>query len=244
MKPAFREYEKLLIAYFTRSIAAIALQQSHEPKKPEGYDDFKLQQAKEIADYELHLQMYNDAFLRGGEAHAKHEAGLPIKPDGYDEHIALQEAQQIEKFTYYDYHLKCFNEAKEAYERHVIEEPTKPKGYDEYQAKLKANLQEKLFLQQVETKSNTKEGINYDQDGVPEYLTADDQYNGIQNPEWVKKHEKVLQKTTTHRKIENQPKQNTKVGINYDEDGIPEYLDAECYHFGEVNPEWLKKHGK
>lgn len=67
-----------------------------------------------------------------------------------------------------------------------------------------------------------------------------DEYKGLQNPE----NQVIKNKSKGVSYIENQPTQNKKVGINYDKDGIPEYLDAESYHFGEANPEWLKKHDK
>lgn len=48
----------------------------------------------------------------------------------------------------------------------------------------------------------------------------------------------------TQKSIENKPTQNEKLGINYDEDGIPEYLNANDRYYGDANPEWLKKYGK
>ena len=59
-----------------------------------------------------------------------------------------------------------------------------------------------------------------------------------ENPEWTKKYQKV----ETYLRKEDKNNNHEKLGINYDEDGIPEYLTAEAYHFGEANPEWLKKH--
>lgn len=156
---------------------------------------------KEFTDYELCLLMYNDAFGRGGEAHANHEVGKCVKPEGYDEYKAEQTK------------LLLGNEIKNE----------------------KKNEKKKKIIQNYEVK-----GYEFDKDGIPRYLTADDVYNGVQNPEWLKKHEKIEEMT---KKIPIQKSQETqKLGINYDADGIPEYLNAECYHFGEANPEWLKKH--
>ncbi len=183
METTFENYEKLLIAYLTRSVEAIAAQQQYEPEKPEGYEDFKQEQRKIFQEYELHLQMFIDY---GADDHARREVGEPKEPDGYAAHQTLIEAHQIAKFIYYDYHSKCFNEAKDAYERHVIEEPIKPKGYDVYR-----KAQDKLLLKKQKVQANqnvAQKGINYDPEGIPEYLSADDHYNGRQNPEWVKKH--------------------------------------------------------
>ncbi len=154
-----------------------------------------------------------------------------------------------QEFIDYELNLEMFIAyGADAHARHLVGEPIKPEGYDEYQA-----AKEKLWLknEKKETKNQKKEkitetyevkGYEFDTDGIPKYLTADDVYNGIVNPEWLKKHEKVVLKPATRKISENKPTQNEKLGINYDEDGIPEYLDAECRHFGEVNPEWLKKH--
>lgn len=166
---------------------------------------------QEFIDYELHLQMYNDALWRHGEAHAKHELGELKKPDGYDEYKVSQNP-----------------------DNQIIE--TKKDGF--------SYVDFINRLEMAEKELNAEKGLLFDADGIPQYLTADDHYNGIENPEWLKKYAKAKFKPATYKTIENKPAQNEKLGINYDEDGIPEYPNAECYHFGEVNPEWLKKHEK
>ncbi|KOY85868.1 hypothetical protein AD998_06675 [bacterium 336/3] len=158
-----------------------------------------------------------------------------------------------QKFIDYELHLQMFIDyGADEHAKHLVGEPIKPEGYDEYKAL--QNNQNQIIENKKDTFSYTKftekleehftekdstEGINYDEEGIPQYLTTDDHYKGIENPVWVKKYTKKDPKPTTHKDIPNE-----KLGINYDEDGIPEYLTTEAYHFGEVNPEWLKKHKK
>lgn len=203
---------------------------------------------KDADEYELHLQMFIDY---GADAHARHQVGEPKKPEGYDRYKAEQEAKKIADFKYYEYHLRCFNEAKDAYERHLIEEPERPKDYDNYKAE-----QEKLLLQErkKEVPQNQKLSENYevkgyvfDADGIPQYLTADDHYNGIENPEWTKKHTKIESKPYIEKE-ENTKEESLESKIknggwhNYDEDEIPEFLNYDDRYNGIANPEWLKKH--
>jgi hypothetical protein len=159
-------------------------------------------------DYELHLQIYNEALWRYGEAHAKHEVGEPKKPEGYDVFLASQNT-----------------------DNQIIDNKNKAFSYVEFVNQLEVSEKEK--------EQSTEKGINYDAEGIPEYLTADDYYNGRQNSAWVQKHEKSTLKPAIRPTVESE-----KLGINYDEDGIPEYLTAEARHFGEVNPAWAEKHEK
>lgn len=163
---------------------------------------------QEFIDYELHLRMFIDA---GADAHARHLYGEPKKPEGYDEYKALQNP-----------------------ENQVVENKENSFLYVEFI--------NRLAITEKEKETNIEQGLLFDTEGIPQYLSADDYYNGFENPEWIKKHQKKEEKPVTHKPAENKPAQNEKLGINYDEDGIPEYLNAECYHFGEANPEWLEKH--
>jgi hypothetical protein len=163
-----------------------------------------------------------------------------------------------QEFIDYELHLQMFIDAgADAHARHLYGEPKKPEGYDEYIASLNPDNQvikrekdyfsyvdfiKRLEIAEKEKEQNLEKGLLFDSEGIPQYLSADDHYNGIENPEWTKKHAKKQEKPITQKPVENKPTQNKKLGINYDKDGIPEYLDAECYHFGEVNPEWAKKH--
>ncbi len=232
----FEDYEKLLAIYQEQGEEAYELMLFDEPEKPEGYDDYLME--KEALEYEQHLQMFVDY---GADAHARREVGEPVKPKSYD-------IYKEKKFIYYEYHLKCFDEAIDAYERSVIEEPIKPEGYDEWKAK-QGKLQEKkdefsyiafvkeVEKQEIEEDKKTEEYLNYDAEGIPEFLTITDYHCGIKNLQWLKKHEPETLKPATHK-----PNKDEKEGVNYDAEGIPEYLTKEAYHFGEANPEWLAKH--
>lgn len=237
----FEEYEKMLAIYLEGGEEACELGIFDEPEKPEGYDDYKMQ--KDAEAYEQYLQMFIDY---GADAHARHLVGEPKKPETYD-------AYKLKQFKYYEYHLQCFNEAKDAYERNFIDEPEKPEGYDEYKA-----AQEQLLLQkqkkaaqktQKPSENYEVKGYEFDAEGIPRYLTADDYYNGIENPEWTKKHTKIETKSyiakednTSEQPLENKIKNGG--WHNYDEDGVPEFLNYDDRYNGVVNPEWEKKHGK
>jgi hypothetical protein len=155
-----------------------------------------------------------------------------------------------QEFEDYELHLRMFIDAgADTHAKHLYGEPNKPIGYDEYKAEqeklllknqntdeqviIKKSKQEKSILEEI------KEGLLFDGDGIPQYLNADDYYNGLENPIWVVKHKKPALKPAIHTTIENE-----KMGFNYDEDGIPEYLNADDRYYGIANPEWLKKHEK
>jgi hypothetical protein len=175
---------------------------------------------QEFIDYELHLQMYNDALWRGGMAYARHEVGEPIKPEGYDEYKASQNTDN----------QVVVNELKDK----------KDSGFSYIDFINRLEIAEKEL--------NTEKGLFYDEDGIPQYLSADDHYNGIENPEWLKKHTKTKKETETKPQIQKEAsnlQDKIKYGgwHNYDEDGVPEYLSYADRYDGIVNPEWLKKHG-
>jgi len=101
----------------------------------------------------------------------------------------------IQDFEEYEQHLQMFIDyGADAHARHLVGEPIKPEGYDEYKA-----AQEQLILQKQKQEAQKKQklsenyevkGYLFDAEGVSQYLTADDYYNGIENPEWEKKHGK------------------------------------------------------
>lgn len=161
-----------------------------------------------------------------------------------------------QEFIDYELHLQMYNKAIEqygmTYASYEVGKPEKPEGYDEYKALQNPENQvikntensfsyvdfiKRLEIAEKEKEQNPEKGLLFDSEGIPQYLTADDHYNGIENPEWTKKHVKAELKPSPSKTNKNE-----KLGINYDEDGIPEYLTAEAYHFGEANPAWLKKH--
>ncbi len=103
----------------------------------------------------------------------------------------------------------------------------------------------RLEIAEKEKEQKMENGLFFDKEDIPQYLSADDHYNGIENPEWTKKYAKKELKPTTNKNSENNKKeQHEKLGFNYDEDGIPEYLNANDRYYGDANPEWLKKHEK
>ncbi len=160
----------------------------------------------------------------------------------------------IQDFEEYEQHLQMFIDyGADAHARHLVGEPVKPEGYDEYKA-----AQEQLPLQkqkkaaqkiQKPIENYEVKGYLFDAEGVPQYLTADDHYNGIENPEWTKKHTKIETKpyaakdeNTSEQSLENKIKNGG--WHNYDEDGVPEFLNYDDRYNGVVNPEWEKKQGK
>jgi hypothetical protein len=203
-----------------------------EPKKPVGYDEYKKAEKEKVFQaYENELA----TFLRLNVAESvTNRTVKPKKPEGYDKY---KEEAKLQTFKDYDLKLIKYHRAIDNNEKNIPEEPKKPEGYDEYVANYN-----KQFLGSFAVKVDTTNGMLFDGEGIPQYLSEDDHYNGFENPEWTKKYMKKEEKPVTQKPIENKPNQNEKLGINYDEDGIPEYLNAECYHFGEANPEWLKKH--
>lgn len=157
-----------------------------------------------------------------------------------------------QEFIDYELHLQMFLDAGAgAHARHEVGEPKKPAGYDEYKAKQhhhnqtietpKDSFSYVKFVENIAKNSteNKNEGLLFDKEGIPQYLNADDHYNGIENPEWKKKYCKETLKPATHKSIENE-----NPGINFDEDGIPEYLNANDRYYGIANPEWVEKHEK
>lgn len=87
------------------------------------------------------------------------------------------------KIKEYEEHLAQFNYEVStnglAHARYMWGEPIKPIEYDDYKAG-------KYHIPKVVKEE--KAGINYDADGVPEFLNANDKFNGYQNPEWLKKY--------------------------------------------------------
>jgi hypothetical protein len=151
-------------------------------------------------------------------------------------------------FLEYEQHLQMFLDyGSNDHARREVGEPVKPEGYDAWKAKQGKSQEKKdgfsdfSFVKLMERLETEKEadavGYELDSEGVARYLTADDAYNGIENPVWTQKHLKEESKPATYQKDPNE-----KEGVNYDEEGIPEYLTKEAYHFGEVNPAWLEKH--
>jgi hypothetical protein len=150
----------------------------------------------------------------------------------------------MKAFLDYEQHLQMFFDyGADAHARHLVGEPLKPEGYDAWKIQ-----QDKELPKKEKPQENTKKiakplpevaikGYEFDAEGVPRYLTADDVYNGNENPAWVKKHEKK-----EYEDIVRKVYPDEKEGINYDEEGIPMYLTKEAYHFGEVNPAWIAKH--
>lgn len=169
--------------------------------------------SKEFEEYEQHLAMFNDA-LSMSEAHALHLCGRPIKPEGYDEWKKLQPLTELEQ------RIKEYEERK------------KEKEDQRRKEQQKTNI--------ISTQNYTG-GYEHDENGIPKYLTAHDRYMGDVNPEWEKKQPKKSDQTQETTQIrETNP--NEKEGVNYDDEGIPEYLTQEAYRFGEANPAWLAKH--
>lgn len=70
-------------------------------------------------------------------------------------------------------------------EKDIPEEPKKPEGYAEY-----VENYNKQFLGGFTVEVDITKGLLFDAEGIPQYLSADDHYNGIENPEWTKKHQK------------------------------------------------------
>jgi hypothetical protein len=161
-------------------------------------------------EYEDHLAMFNDAANSNSYEHAVHLVGLPIKPEGYDEYVKLKDS---DKETVSGTNSNSVNKINK------INKIIKEKEHD--------------------TEVQPEPGINYDADGVPEYLSADDYYNGYINPVWEAKHQKKDEK-----KILRKDTPEGKQGFNYDADGIPEYLNADDRYNGIANPAWIKKYGK
>lgn len=155
-----------------------------------------------------------------------------------------------QEFLDYELHLQMFLDAGgDAHARHLYGEPQKPEGYDDYK-KMQEDLKnsQEVNAPVIKIKSNVEKvfveeeikGYELDKDGVPKYLTAHDVYMGNINPAWEIKHnqpvENKIEKKNSTGKIE-------KEGYDYDEDGIPAYLNAHDRHEGNINPEWLAKHG-
>jgi hypothetical protein len=141
----------------------------------------------------------------------------------------------LEIFMYY---------GADAHARHLVGEPVKPEGYDEWKATQEKELPKKEELSPKIPKIKTPfpeveiKGYEFDAEGIPRYLNADDVYMGFENSEWVKKYHKEEPKEIVPRK--EYP--NEKEGVNYDEEGIPMYLTKRDCHEGEVNPAWIAKH--
>ncbi len=155
-----------------------------------------------------------------------------------------------EKFLDYEQHLEIFLDAGgDAHARHMYGEPIKPEGYDEWkkmQAELKASEEVNAPIGEIKTKKVVEsvevKGYEFDEDGIPKYLTADDVYMGNINPEWEKKHNQPEKKEIpANLNKNNEP---STWGLNLDEDGIPQYLTIHDRHEGNVNPEWAAKHQK
>jgi hypothetical protein len=164
-----------------------------------------------------------------------------------------------QEFIDYELHLQMFIDAgADAHARHLYGEPIKPEGYDEYKTLQNADNQivknknnefsyvdfiKRLEIAEKEKEQNLEQGLLFDSEGIPQYLSADDHYNGIENPEWTKKHPKKVEKPSV---LEEKTKKESKIKRNdwheYDEDGIPQYLNYHDRYNGDVNPEWLKKH--
>lgn len=149
----------------------------------------------------------------------------------------------------YEEHLEIFLEAGgDAHARHLYGEPVKPEGYDEYKKQ-----QEEITIVQREASNNGNDskntkviaaaevtGYEFDKDGVPKFLTADDVYMGNVNPDWERSHLKPIENKTEN--IIKEPSNNDREGFDYDEDVIPAYLNAHDRHEGNVNPAWIAKH--
>lgn len=158
-----------------------------------------------------------------------------------------------QEFIDYELNLKMFIDyGADAHARHLVGEPIKPEGYDEYKV-----VQEKLLLknekketknQKIEQITETYEvkGYVFDADGIPEYLTADDVYNGRQNPEWLKKHTKPEAEAKPQTKLEKTIKdEKVMEEVVYNRySGLEKYLSESDRQKDIVNPEWIMEHGK
>jgi len=157
-----------------------------------------------------------------------------------------------QEFLDYEQHLQMFLEAGgDAHARHLYGEPQKPEGYDEYK-KMQEDLKksQEVNSPSAETKPNIMKpiieveikGYEFDKDGIPKYLTADDVYMGNINPAWEKKHTKPVDEYLPPTK--NKTNEPSSWGLNVDEDGIPQFLSVHDRHEGNINPIWAAKHLK
>lgn len=269
MKQEFIDYELHLQMFIEAGADAHARYEVGEPKKPEGYDEYKKAEKEKVFQaYENELA----TFLRlNAEKSVTNGAIKPKKPEGYDTYI--KEAI-LQTFKDYDLKLIKYHRAIDNNEKDIPEEPKKPEGYDEY---VENYIKQRLDIGHFTEEVDITKGLLFDAEGIPQYLSADDHYNGIENPEWTKKHQKKEEKPYLREEETNQEKKeevvvyNRYAGIekylsesdfkndiinpewikkkiyhggwhNFDEDGIPEYLNADDRYNGNVNPEWLKKH--
>lgn len=239
MKQEFIDYELHLQMFIEAGADAHARYEVGEPKKPEGYDEYKKAEKEKVFQaYENELA----TFLRlNVDESVTNGAIKPKKPEGYD--VYKKEAI-LQTFKDYDLKLIKYHRAIDNNEKIIPEEPKKPEGYDEY-----VENYNKQFLGGFTEEVDTTKGLLFDAEGIPQYLSADDHYNGFENPAWTKKHQKKEEKPYA-RKEENTKEESLESKIKnggwheYDEDGIPQYLNYQDRYDGIVNPEWLKKHEK
>jgi hypothetical protein len=240
MKQEFIDYELHLQMFIEAGADAHARYEVGEPKKPAGYDIYKQAEKEKVFQaYEnelaTFLRLYADDSVTNG-------AIKPKKPEGYDQY---KKEEILKTFREYDLKLIKYHRAIDNNEKDIPEEPIKPEGYVEYVE----NYMKQRVGHFTDDFTEKPTGMLFDADGIPQYLSADDHYNGIENPVWTKKHAKIESKPyIAKEEITKEESLESKIKNggwhNYDEDGIPEFLTYADRYDGIANPEWLKKHEK
>ncbi len=238
MKQEFIDYELELQMFIYYGADAHARHLVGEPIKPKGYDEYKKAEKEKI------FQVYENelaTFLRlnAGES-VTNEAIKPQKPEGYD---TYKKEEKLQTFKDYDLKLIKYHRAIDNNEKDIPEEPKKPEGYAEYVENYNKQFLGGFTVETVEV--DITKGYVFDAEGIPQYLTADDVYNGIENPEWLKKHKKPEITPYTHKKEtikEGKATEEEEVYNRYS--GLEKYLSETDRQKGIINPEWIMVHGK
>lgn len=235
MKQGFIDYEFELQMFMHYGADAHARYMVGEPIKPEGYDEYKKAEKEKI------FQVYENelaTFLRlNVRESVTNEAIKPKKPEGYD---TYKKEVKLQTFKDYDLKLIKYHRAIDNNEKEIPEEPKKPEGYAEYVENYNKQFLGGFTVETVEV--DITKGYVFDAEGIPQYLSADDVYNGIENPEWTKKHKKPEVKPYVHKEESNKEEEDEEVYNRYS--GLSKYLSESDRKNGIINLEWIMEHRK